>query len=101
MSLTAAGDAPPSDREMLETWLRSPSIPAVLAQRVRIVLLAADGVGTGRIAARVGTSKQTVISRKHRYRQEGLGGLDDRSKPGRPPVIDEAQIVVATLEVSP
>jgi len=72
-----------------------------LAQRARIVLLAADGVGTGEIASRVGTSKQTVISWKHRYRDESLGGLDDRPKPGRPQVIDEAQIVVATLEAPP
>ncbi len=101
MSLTTAVQVPPRDREVLESWLRSPSIRAGLAQRARIVLLAAEGVGTGRIAAQVGASKQTVISWKSRYREEGLGGLDDRPKPGRPPVIDEAQIVVATLEAPP
>jgi len=42
-----------------------------------------------------------VISWKHRYRDEGLGGLHDRPKPGRPQVIDEARIVVATLEAPP
>ena len=101
MSFTVAVEVPPRDREVLAGWLRSPSIRAGLAQRARIVLLAADGVGTGQIAEQVGTSKQTVINWKNRYRAEGVGGLDDRPKPGRPPVIDEAQIVVATLEAPP
>lgn len=101
MSLTGAVDVPPRDREVLAGWLRAPSVRAGLAQRAPIVLLAADGVGTGEIASQVGTSKQTVISWKNRYRDEGVGGLDDRPKPGRPQVIDEAQIVVATLEAPP
>ncbi len=70
---------------------------AGLARRARIVLLAADGFATGEIAAQVGTSKQTVITWKNRYRCEGVGGLDERPRPGRPPVIDAAPIVVATL----
>jgi len=43
MSLTGAVEVPPRDREVLQGWLRSPSIRAGLAQRARIVLLAADG----------------------------------------------------------
>jgi len=101
MSLTGAVEVPPRDREVLQGWLRSPSIRAGLAQRARIVLLAADGARTGQIALQVGISKQTVIAWKHRYREQGLGGLEDRPKSGRPPVIDEAQIVVRTLEVPP
>ncbi len=38
-----------SDRAVLEGWLRSPSIRSGLAQRARIVSLAADGVGTNEI----------------------------------------------------
>ena len=101
MPLTAAVEVPPRDREVLEGWLRSPSIRAGLAQRARIVLLVADGARTGQIASQVGTSKQTVISWKNRYRAEGVGGLEDRRKPGRPPVIDEAKIVIRTLEAPP
>ena len=50
------------DRELLESWTRSTSIRAGLAQRARIVLLAADGVSNTEIAERVGVSRQTVIS---------------------------------------
>src|SRR4051794_8001334 len=69
--------------------------------RARIVLMAADGVGTMEIARRVGVSKPTVISWKRRYRDEGVGGLDDRAKPGRPREIDEAEVVARTLEEPP
>jgi transposase len=91
----------PRDRAELMRWTRSSSIPAGLAQRARIVLLAADGVGTNEIVTRVGVSKPTVIAWKKRYAAEGLGGLDDRSKPGRPRTVDELAIVQATLEPPP
>ena len=51
----------PGDRELLESWTRSSSIRAGLAQRARIVLLAADGVSNTEIADRVGVSRPTVI----------------------------------------
>jgi transposase len=72
-----------------------------LAQRARIVLLAADGVGTNQIVERVGVSKPTVIGWKKRYAAEGLGGLDDRPKSGRPRTVDGLAIVQATLEPPP
>jgi hypothetical protein len=54
MPLTLGVQLPPRDRAELSRWTRSSSIPAGLAQRARIVLLAADGVGTNEIVARVG-----------------------------------------------
>ncbi|MET0712039.1 MAG: helix-turn-helix domain-containing protein, partial [Jiangellaceae bacterium] len=101
MSLTVAVEVPASDRVELGRWLRSPSLRAGLAQRARIVLLAADGVGTNEIVDRVGVSKPTVIGWKKRYAAEGLGGLDDRPKPGRPRTVDEVAVVLATLEPPP
>jgi len=91
----------PSDRAVLEGWLRSASIRAGLARRARIVLLADDGVGTNEIVERVGVSKQTVIWWKKRYAAEGIGGLEDRPKPGRPQQIDEVAIVLRTMEAPP
>ena len=101
MSLTVGVDLPAADRRMLESWTRATSLRAGLAQRARIVLLAADGVGTNEIVRRVGVSKPTVIGWKRRYAAGGIDGLDDRPKSGRPPVIDEPQIVVATLSSPP
>ena len=101
MPLTVNVDVPPRDREVLASWVRSTSIRAGLAQRARIVLLAADGAGTNEIVARTGASKPTVIGWKKRYAAEGIGGLDDRPKPGRPRSTDDVAIVLATLEPPP
>jgi len=46
-------------------------------------------------------SKPTVIAWKKRYAAEGIAGLDDRPKPGRPPQVDEVAVVLATLEAPP
>lgn len=89
------------DRAELVSWTRSPSMRAGLAQRARVVLLAADGVGTTEIVRRVGLSKPAVIGWKRRFAAEGIAGLGDRPKSGRPPVIDPVQIVLATLEPPP
>src|SRR5436309_3297433 len=45
----------------LHTWLRSPSLPSGLAQRARIITLAADGMANSQIAEFVGCSRQTVV----------------------------------------
>src|SRR3954462_5029712 len=101
MALTVGVKVPPRDREVLSSWVRASSIRAGLAQRARIVLLAADGVGTNEIVRRVGVSKPTVIAWKKRYAAEGVGGLADRAKPGRPARVDEVAVVLATLEAPP
>ena len=92
---------PPRDRQVLQAWARATSGPPGLAQRALIVLLAADGAGTSEIVARTGVSKPTVNAWKKRYAVEGLGGLQDRRKPGRPRRTDDAAIVLATLEPPP
>jgi len=101
MPLTVTVEVPPRDREVLASWVRSPSIRAGLAQRARIVLLAADGAGTNEIVRMTGVSKPTVIAWKRRYAAEGIGGLEDRPKPGRPRWTDDVAIVLATLEPPP
>jgi transposase len=101
MPLTVGMQVPEGDRAELLSWTRSPSLRAGLAQRARVVLLAADGVGTSEIVRRVGLSKPAVIGWKRRYVAEGIAGLGDRAKSGRPRVIDPVQIVLVTLEPPP
>jgi transposase len=101
MPLTVGVDVPAGDREVLVSWMRSPSMRAGLAQRARVVLLAAEGAGTAEIVRRVGLSKPAVIGWKRRYAAEGIAGLEDRPKSGRPRVIDPVDIVLATLEPPP
>jgi transposase len=89
------------DRERLEGWVRSSTIEAGLAQRARIVLLAADGVSNTEIAGRVGVSRPTVTGWRARYRDRGMAGLSDLPRSGRPRVVDHRRIVAATLRPPP
>jgi transposase len=70
-------------------------------QRARMVLLAAEGLPNTEIGRRVGMTRQTVITRRARYEAGGIDALADLPRSGRPPVIDEAAIVVSTLNPPP
>ena len=85
------------DRSRLEALTRSSSVRAGLAQRARIVLLAAEGLPNAEIARRTGTSRPTVVGWRARYDAGGIAALDDLPRSGRPPEIDEIDVVVATL----
>ena len=85
------------DRARLESLIRSSSVRAGLVSRARIVLLAAEGLPNAEIARRTGTSRPTVVDWRSRYVAGGIKGLHDQSRSGRPPEIDEIDVVVATL----
>src|SRR3954464_5008225 len=89
------------DREELTRLTRSSSVRAGLAQRSRIVLLAAEGLSNTAIAERVGVSRPTVIRGRERYQVQGLAGLSDAPRAWRPRRIDHAGIVTATLTPPP
>jgi transposase len=89
------------DREILERRARSATVPAAAAKRARIVLLAADGQANWRIAELVGAAVNTVKAWRERYAAEGVGGLEDRSRPGRPRVVDRARVAYETLKPPP
>jgi len=72
-----------------------------MAQRARIVLLAAEGLPNAEIARRVGMTRPTVILWRNRYVAGGIRALGDLDRSGRPPVIDDAAVVVATLQPPP
>jgi transposase len=89
------------DREKLTRLTRSSSVRAGLAQRARIVLLAAEGLSNTVIAELVGVSRPTVIGWRERYQGSGIAGLADEHRSGRPRSIDHAAIVAATLTPPP
>jgi transposase len=101
MALTVGVEVTAAERAELESWTRASSIRAGLAQRARIVLLVADGVGTQGIVERVGASKPTVIGWKRRFAEGGISSLADLPKSGRPKRIDETEVVLATMEPPP
>jgi transposase len=92
------------DLETLRSWIRSSSIEAGMAERARIVSLAAEGLANTEIAERLGVSRPTVIQWRHRYADGGIDGLIDRPRSGRPREIDDEMrldIVARTLAGPP
>lgn len=80
VDLTAEG------RAALVRLTRSSSGAAGVARRARIVLLAADRLAVRQIAPKVGVDRNVVRTWLDRFRAEGVDGLTDRPRPGRPRV---------------
>ena len=72
------------ERRELERRAQGEHVSRRVAQRARIVLLAADGVPNRQIAMLVGLNQNQVGMWRKRYAAMGMGGLEDRPRPGRP-----------------
>jgi len=86
-------------RWRLEAMVARPSTPQRLAVRARIVLAAWRGQSNAAIAASVGVSVQMVRTWRRRFCRQGLPGLHDRPRSGRPPVygLDAHLLIVASV----
>ena len=73
-----------TERRMLQARVRKPTAEQREVLRARIVLAAADGQQNIRIAVRLGVAVNTVSKWRKRFSQEGLSGLGDRKRSGRP-----------------
>jgi hypothetical protein len=74
----------PETRATLAQWVRSPTRSAGLVRRAQIVLLAAEGRPLRRIAEQLGVDRNVVRTWVDRFRAQGLAGLAERPRPGRP-----------------
>ena len=101
MSVAAPLALREGDEKTLNSLVRSSSGRAGVAQRARIVLLAAEGASNTEIARRVGVSRPTVIGWRDRYAAGGVAALGDLDRPGRPVQVDEIAIVVTTVTELP
>jgi transposase len=101
VSVAAALVLRDGDKSRLTALLRAPTVEAGLAARARIVLLAAEGLPNAEIARQVGVSRPTVIGWRMRYDSGGIAALRDLDRSGRPPVIDDVAVVVATVQGPP
>ena len=81
-----------SDLETLSAWLRSSKTPRNLAERARIVLLSSDGDSAVAIGEKLGVTRQTVYKWRKRYVEEGIDGLSDLPRPGRPTKLSERTV---------
>ena len=94
-----------TQRKRLRFLANSGKTPQKVALRARIVLLASEGVPNHAIAARLGTSRPTVLLWRSRFQARGAPGLlKDAPRPGRkkaiPPEVVK-RVVEATLHSTP
>jgi transposase-like protein len=73
-------------RDELEAWLRRQTIPAGLAKRARAILLLSEGKHVSETARLVGLQRRHLYKWIERFREQGVSGLHDGQRSGRPPV---------------
>jgi transposase len=92
------------ERAQLEAWTRRPNSAQALAQRSRVVLLAAEGLNNTQIAERLGVHRPMVRKWRGRFAEHRLEGLTDEPRPGQPRKITDAmveEVITKTLESTP
>jgi transposase len=72
------------ERAKIERLTRAQSAPVRLVSRARIIKRAADGLSVPSIAQELGVSEKMVRVWLTRFEQDGLAGLDDAPRSGRP-----------------
>ncbi len=77
------------EEETLSGWLRASTTEQRYVERAKIVLAAAKGEGTRAIARRLGLRPATVSKWRTRFAKEGVAGLLDQPRAGRPAVYGE------------
>ena len=87
------------DKQKLKTLTRRRNVLFRDAQRARIILLASDGYSNTEISRLTDVHRSQVIQWRERYKSEGIDGLEDRARSGRPTVYQpkEIQKVVHTV----
>lgn len=73
-------------KRRLEQMARAYTSPFWQVVRAKVVLLAASGLENKEIASRLDLPRQIVSKWRKRFFEEGLAGLEDRPRRGRPRV---------------
>lgn len=91
------------DRQVLEAWAHSRTREARLVERARIVLGCLEGKSISTVAEGLNVRPNTVIDWRRRFEAEGIAGLQDRPRSGKPRRYTEEfrKQVLSTLEESP
>ena len=91
-------------RNQLQSAARSTSLPHALVTRARMILASAEGITNAEVARRVGASPQAVGKWRRRFLADGVQGLHDELRPGRPRTYDDervAQVINRALRDKP
>jgi len=90
------------DRGKLERLIRRGTAPQRDVLRAKVVLLAADGVGSGEIAKLLDVSMPTVCKWRKRAARSGIKGLGDARRSGRPrTIMEETRLELIAVACEP
>src|SRR6266496_5863777 len=93
MRIAAAVKLSDEQRQQLQKQARGRSVSVRLAQRSKMILLAAAGFSDSKIAAELGVKRQTVARWRSRFNERGLPGIEkDAPRPGRKPQISAKRV---------
>src|SRR5260370_12688695 len=93
MRIAAQVELSDAQRKQLETWAAGRKSPVRLAERAKMILLAAQGKTDKEIGAALGVWRGTVARWRARFITDGLRGFDqDESRPGRKPKISARKV---------
>ncbi|MDR2300656.1 MAG: IS630 family transposase [Deltaproteobacteria bacterium] len=85
--------------EILSSWASSRTIEARMVERAKIILKSIDGQTDATIAKELGLRPNTVGMWRHRFIKNGLKGLFDQPRPGKPWKYDIDETRKAILEL--
>lgn len=92
-------------RATLQRWARGRSTPVRLMQRAQMILLAAEGKQSKKIAETLGVQPSTVGRWRQRFAERGLAGIEkDAPRSGRQPTKQHhwaKRIIETTLQETP
>lgn len=95
----------PEERATLECWSRPGRVQPRFRQRARMILLAADGQPTEKIAQTLATRPTRVSQWRTRFARDRMAGLQDQARPGRAEKLrykaDTAQRILDKLNEAP
>ena len=92
------------EKDQLASFANSRSLPHGQVTRARIILLAADGMTNIQIADALNITRVTVGKWRKRYLDQGVEGLYDELRPGKPRTVSDdevAGLIKKTLETTP
>ena len=92
------------ERQQLSAMRRKPKAQARYVERAQIILRAAEGTASKEIARQLQVGPAMVSKWRTRFEREGLSGLHDDHRPGRPPTLDAVEFrtrLLAALEAPP
>ncbi len=91
------------ERRIIENLAHSRTAPARQVERAKIIWLSSQNQKGPAIAHRLGLHEQTVRDWLKRFNAQGLAGLDDRPRPGKPRTYlsEQRSEVIATALSNP